>query len=98
MRLANKRINVARNIKTRTSDALKASETQLVNVRTIEAYKELAVRFSKKAELTKDQKDLIKGRLEENTGKKTKKRISPECKKRKIGTSNLKKFRCSGPR
>ena len=58
--LANKLINVARSMKTKTSDALKASEKQTVNARTIEAYKELAVRFSKKAELTKDQKDQIR--------------------------------------
>ena len=55
--LANKLINVARSMETSTSDALKASEKQFANVRKIEAYKELAVRFSKKAELRKDQKD-----------------------------------------
>ena len=58
--LANKLINVARSMKTKTSDAQKASEKQTVNARTIEVYKELAVSFSKKAELTKDQKEQIR--------------------------------------
>ena len=42
---------------TKTSDALKASEKQMVNVRTIKAYKDLAARLCKKSELTQDQKN-----------------------------------------
>ena len=47
-------------MKTKTSDALKASEKQTVNDRTINAYKELAACISKNAELAKDKEDKIR--------------------------------------
>ena len=61
-------------MKPKTSDAAKEIDRQLVNGRTVKAYKELAGRYSKKEILTNDQKDQIKDgwkRKRERKNKKT---------------------------
>ena len=59
-RFANKLINVARRMKTKASNDQKASGNQTLIINTIEAYKELAAKLSKKEELAHAQEDHIK--------------------------------------
>ena len=59
-KLANKLINVARYMKTKTGDEQKAIEIQTLSIKTFAAYKELVAKLSKKEELAQSQKDQIK--------------------------------------
>ena len=59
-RLANKLINVARYMKTKTGDAQRAAEIKVLSIKTIATYKELAGKLSKQEELTQSQKDQIR--------------------------------------
>ena len=58
-KLANKLINVARYMKTKTGDEQKAIEIKTLSMETLEAYKELVAKLSKKEELAQSQKDQI---------------------------------------
>ena len=59
-KLANKLINVARSMKTKTGDEQRTAEIKTLSIKTIAAYKELAAKLSKNEELAQSQKDQIK--------------------------------------
>ena len=93
-KLANRLINLARTMKHKKDDDAAENDRQIVNGRTVNAYKELAGKCSRKKTLTSDQKDQIKENWK-NVGKETKVQRPPAHMKKMIGAARSKKFNLS---